>query len=189
MQILLDCDGILADFATAYLNVVEKVTGQKYTVDQLTNYDYLKALTEIDNVYVKSINDLIRQKEFCASISVYTSAKEGFELLKRYGEIIIVTSPMRDAPYWMYERSVWLQTHFGIGKENIIFTSRKECVQGDIFIDDSIDMYEKWKNVHPNKNALLWARPWNSSYECTNKINCWDELFRPESPLRDPVIC
>src|SRR5574338_196722 len=194
MRILLDCDGILADFATPYLELIEQLTGFQYNTENLTNVEFLKGL-DLECID-KDIRKLVYKKGYCRNIPVYEGAKKGVKMLQEIGEVVIVTSPMVGGPYWMFERAEWLNTHFGIKKENLIFATKKECVRGDIFVDDHPNMYEKWnkengpksmickyygsyETIPSNENgkAFMWERPWNKNAK-GEKISSWLEIIK-----------
>ncbi|NGY89268.1 hypothetical protein F6Y05_40585 [Bacillus megaterium] len=57
------------------------------------------------------------------------------------------------------DKRAWLKEHFNFAKEDIIFTSRKELVMGQILIDDKPATYEKFKML--NRNIILIDAPYN----------------------------
>lgn len=157
MRILLDCDGILADFHKMYLPVVYQFTGISLKKEDVHTFDVLKQIEKEE--YEKIIKSYIQSSQFCLNLPVLEGAKEAVKELQNLGEVVIVTSPMSTAN-WCYERTQWLQDHFDIPKSKIVFAKNKHYIQGDVFVDDCTENCEKWIKYNKGK-SLLWDRLWN----------------------------
>lgn len=177
-RVLLDCDGILADYCTACFNLIEHHTGEKHTHDEVVHWDLF---TILGKGHLKPLMKEVAAKSgWCLGFPVYDGAQSAVKRLEESCEVVIVTSPMT-TPYWSYERTVWLEQHFGIPKGRIVHTEGKQYVQGDVLIDDSEDNCFKWHAAHPSALTLLWDAPYNRevSLEGTGivRVRSWDEAF------------
>lgn len=97
---------------------------------------------------------------WCLGFPMYAGAKDFVKRLQELGEVVIVTSPMT-TPYWAYERTVWLEQHFGTPKARIVHTEGKHYVRGDVLIDDADENCFKWHAEYPQALTLLWDAPYN----------------------------
>lgn len=160
-RILLDCDGILADFCTACFNLIEQHTGVKHTHDEVTQFDLFAALGRSN--LKPLMKELSAQSGWCLGFPIYTGAQNFVRELEQIGEVVIVTSPMT-TPFWVYEREIWLNQHFSIPKQRIVSTEGKHYVDGDVFIDDSDVHCVKWSAEHPSSLTILWDAPYNRHF-------------------------
>lgn len=171
--LLLDCDGILADFHESYLKLIEYYTRQKFEKNKLYSWETLECLGlqdfKIKGVRLKDIlkSDIARS-DFCLNIPVYENTKSQVDKLKELFEVIVVTSPMHVCN-WVYQRTTWLEKNFNITKDKIIYASCKQYVKGDIFVDDSYQNCLKWSEMNPGKLCYLLSRNWNELEYKENK--------------------
>lgn len=175
-RILLDCDGVIADFCTACFDLIERHTGDRHTHDQVTHWDLFKV---VGKGHLKPLMKEEQTKSgWCINFPMYEGAQEGVRRLEAIGDVIIVTSPMT-APHWAYERTMWLDKHFGIPKARIVHAESKHFVKGDVLIDDADENCFKWRAEHPNALTLLWDAPYNRSVDLAGtkivRIKDWDE--------------
>lgn len=181
-DILLDCDGILSDFVTPALELVFNHTGDRHTVDEITQWDVFKAIGKKEHEHI--LDHAVCNGGFCASLPVMPGSQEAVEELRKLGDVYIVTSPY-DAPAWVYERTKWLGKHFGFTKKQVINASPKFMVMGDVLVDDSgsnlIDWSAKMKSKKIHGLPILWDRPWNADvshvdlrrvFDWNNAIEC-----------------
>lgn len=156
--VLLDCDGVLADFAGALLSWA----GPAFSRSQLTETDLIQSLGLEHRQ--EEFDAVASEPGFCESLPILEGAQDFVESLRSFtSEIIVVTSPYSAAKLWTFERLRWLEKHFAITKHDVIFAKRKELIRGDILIDDFP------KNVKPfaerGGHALLIDQPWNASFQ------------------------
>lgn len=158
--LLLDVDGILADFISPALAEITKLTGFVYHHDDITQWDIMECLGIPDDVS-KAAYDNMRREGFCAGIEPYAGTKEGVQLLQEVCDLYIVTSPL-GGPYWAHEREMWLWEHYRIPQKKIISTSAKYRCVGDAFVDDKTSNLEKWRAAHRKGCAVRWNAISNS---------------------------
>lgn len=185
MRILLDCDGILADFHKVYLPIVHRFTGILLKEEDVVMFNVLKQIEkEKDD---KDIKLHIQTTKACLNIPVIEGSKEAVKEIQKLGEVVIVTAPMNTAT-WCYERMQWLQDHFEIPKSKIVFAKNKHYISGDIFLDDSLDNCKKWNKYNKGK-TLLWDRSWNRKdreiKENIEVINNWKRVVEICKLMKD----
>jgi 5'-nucleotidase len=176
-RILLDCDGVLADFCSLCFDFIEKNTGKRFKHEDVTQWDVFKALgvSHLENDF----REYLAQGGMCSSINPFPEAIEAVKCLKNDYEVIMVTSPLHVSS-WVVERTEWLKKHFEFKKEDIIFATKKECVSGDFIIDDHVENCLAWKEQHNNGIALLWDAPYNqtklTNWSGVTRVHGWDEV-------------
>lgn len=158
--VLLDVDGVLADFCTPALKVAHKL-GAPTSVrsDTLDRYDME---SYIHHTKRKQWWSKVTARSFCAKLRPYPGAITAVSQLQNIADVVAVTAPMASS-HWAHERALWLRDHFGFHRENIISTAGKYWVGGDFLADDSLDHLRKWvfRWGQPNR-AFLIARPYNA---------------------------
>jgi 5'(3')-deoxyribonucleotidase len=176
--VLLDCDGVLADFVSAMLRVVYEVTGEAYRPEQVTEFDFCRALglgpTDAGNVMLA----ISGRRKFCARLVTYPGARDGVRRLREVADVYIVTSPWNSNETWTSEREWWLQHYFDIPHGRVIHASAKHLVRGDVFVDDKTSIVATWQRWNPDGLALRWNTPHNQRDPWDGRsTSSWDELI------------
>ena len=174
--VLLDCDGVLADFTSLALQFIENETGKLYKQEDIPHWEIFESLgyPELWSKFNLRAGDV----GFCSGIKPYRQAMAGVKKLRNDCEILIVTAPV-DALPWMYERAHWLEEHFDISRKKVIFAHEKQHVRGDMLVDDKPDNVFAWAKANPDGVAVLWAHPYNRSVtlpEGVIRTSNWKEL-------------
>ena len=178
LSIALDCDGVLGCFTTAALRVVEEVTGKRFVLADVTEYNFTRAigLSESEAVAVKKV--IGARRGFCASIPPYPHARQGVRRLRDLGEVFCVTHPWESNPWWRAERDSWLALHFGI--DVVHHANDKTGYEADVFVDDKSSHVRDWLSAWPGRTAVFWRTPHNTSESVpwgAHSIGSWDALY------------
>lgn len=153
--VLLDCDGVLANFVDHLRAELAKL-GHK--VSSPSQYDFLRGFGEEVGAAART---LLKDPDTWRLIPPYEEAQKGVEFLRSLNhEIVVVTSPWLSCRGWADTRREWLDKHFDVSHADLIVTSRKEQVHGDVFLDDRSDMVQEWQEKNPTGWALLMNRSW-----------------------------
>jgi 5'(3')-deoxyribonucleotidase len=159
MIVLLDCDGVLADFLSPALAALHACGGPALAHDELDRYS------------IESLLDTAEQRAawwsavtapgFCASLQPYAGARECVDDLRAMKhDVLCVTSPM-DSLTWAGERAAWLRDRFGFARNHIISTPGKQWVAGDFLADDNENHCDDWGARYLEASPILIARPYN----------------------------
>lgn len=161
-NILLDCDGVIADFTTEALKVINRKLGlkgkQRFNISHITQWDICDSVGHPE--LWPDVMKASSKKGFCLKIKAYPGSEAGVKLLQQHGTVFIVTSPL-SAPLWMSERTEWVKKNFGIEKSHVIHTEAKFLVQGTALIDDKFENIQSWVIANPKGLGLLWDMPYN----------------------------
>jgi len=180
--LLLDCDGVLANFIDATLSILNDEFGVKnYTHDDVKTWDMFDSFPDhkhlADDVY-----ELLKKRGGCYGIPPYPGAQNGVAKLEELVDIVIVTSPFNGGETWVHERERWLEMLFDISHKDVIHTGRKELIHGDILVDDKVEHVVAWQKAHPHGQAILWGQRYNEkgAYEGNphiKRVQGWNELL------------
>lgn len=195
-RVLLDCDGVLADFIGGALRIVNTMLGTGYVPTDVTEFDFTKSL----GLPARAAADVKRMigatHGFAASLAVLPGAVDGVRRLREVADVYVVTSPWNSNPTWMSEREAWLDRHFAIPHRQVIHTAAKHICVGDVLVDDKTETVDRWREWHPGGVAVQWSTlhnrrdPWDGQ-----STNDWsvliDELLpmagRPVGRAPDPA--
>lgn len=162
MRVLLDCDGVLADFCGSFLGLVNAKFGTSYRSEDVVDYDIAAALGWDRDRTEEAYSLIAEEPEFAARLDVLPGAIDGVRRLRDVAEIYIVTSPWWSHPTWVHDRNNWLYANFGIQAGRVIHTAAKELVVGDVLVDDKTSTCEAWRAAHhPRGVAVQWSTPHN----------------------------
>lgn len=165
MRILIDMDGVCADFISGLLKLYG--CDPIHTEKKKYSFDCFPYLNQCEQDFWKEH----ATKDFWAKLDKTPECDEIINTcvgLVGIKNVAICTSP----PWSPWARaqavegkSEWIMEHFPAIKKNVIFTSTKYfCASKDtILIDDADHNQEKF--VAAGGNCLLLPRPWNHNYE------------------------
>lgn len=161
-RILIDVDGVLADFVSAALKIGNKLSGKNVQLDEVTQWDLIEQhFPDCE----PEMYEAFMEPGFARNLDVYEWAQKGVEMMKTLGEVRIVTSPII-GPTFCYDRVKWLEEHFDLGYKDIIFAYDKSCIDGTILIDDKPSNISGWIEARERDSkhsflGVLWFQPWN----------------------------
>ena len=173
-EVLMDVDGLIANFIKLYLDALLEATGMHRKPEEITTWDTGDALglTKTQRAAVHS-RLVLPGRAF--SMEVYPDAVDAVKELSTFTDLYFVTSPF-PAPTWVYDREQWLQLHFGDLGKKVIHTKHKHKVQGHYLIDDKIDNILSWQDSQPGV-GILWDTPYNQEANLFRMKN-WNDLVK-----------
>lgn len=153
--LVLDVDGVLADFTGATLKFLERNYGI-YHDEPLRLWDFMETPTL--KPYRKVCKGHWATPGFAAALEPYPGVVEIVAELRRWADIRFATSPMGSNPTWIAERNAWLVQYFGARGEgvDITHTTKKSDVPGHVFVDDKPDNVIEYQRTVPA--ALVYLR-------------------------------
>jgi 5'(3')-deoxyribonucleotidase len=151
-RILLDCDGVLADFVTGTL----KAHNRSEKHDDVGYWDYY-----LDwGMTAEEFWAPTKGWEFWNDLPKYPWADYLYQSLSDLGKVIIVTSPS-DCPFASAGKTMWLQRNFGIRAKDIFIGGQKDAMAlpTSVLVDDypkNIEAFAK-----EGGKTVLFPQPWN----------------------------
>lgn len=148
LPILVDCDGVLADFATPALDIIRKLGGPRLKPSEITAWDMGSLLSDErdeDGCSPRaSFHASIGQYGWCSALKPFPDAADVIEELRRIGNVVCVTAPFEHSDTWPSERLRWLKKHFGFDKKHVVQTNNKVWVPGQALADDGVHNLQDW---------------------------------------------
>jgi len=172
--ILVDQDGVLADFEGEFLRRWQK----KYPDLPYVPYEQRSSFYLYDD-YPKElrrqIEDIYFARGFFGSLPPIDGALEAIKAMKKEGYIVkICTSPLTGNKDCLTEKHNWIEKH--LGKEwirDLIISSDKTLVYGDYLIDDKPDIHG---TLVPSWEHIVFDTPYNRSVNNgKRRINNWHQ--------------
>lgn len=166
-HVLLDVDGVLANFIGRVCEIASSITGRAHKPEDIKQFSFAAELG-LTPEQKREVHGFIEKTGFWRNLEPYPEAIEGVRLLRamRDVEITIVTSPWNSCRTWLHEREEWLKQHFDIHHGDVIPTSKKHMVCGKILVDDKTETLHKWRKVWGG-GAVQWQTP-------HNRFDAWD---------------
>jgi len=181
LNFLCDVDGVLADFLGSVCEGLTELGYPDIRRERVTQWDIADCL----DVPTSVIYNLAGREGFCEGLDVLPGAVALIQMLREHGKVYFATSPIWSARTWMYERTRWLKEHFDAKPGEVLHTSAKELVRGDMLIDDKPQTVERWalaQGREPHKNyGVVWNQPYNATYTITPRLGVvraqtWDDV-------------
>ena len=189
-RLLLDVDGVIADFPQLFLNAAEAVLDRKFdvTTKDITDWEMADTL-KLGKKDRERVYRFIDRPNMAYMMNDYPGSVEAVKRLYKMATVVFVTTPFATNPTWTFDRDRWLVERFGkeLGRR-VIHTSLKYMVSGDVFVDDKPANVDKWRESHPAGIALLWDQPYNQKSKLPRAFNWRDvenmlKASRGQSPL------
>jgi hypothetical protein len=172
MHILMDVDGVVADFAGAYLHTLWKHYNIKATPEQLIGTCFATALGFPEGME-RAMFEHMQRDRASSSMMPYPAALTHVIRIRDAGHTItFVTNAMCLPPFagdypmlWGEDRANWLVRMFDVGRGDIVFTGAKHLIRGDMLVEDWSKNAKAWLHENPGAKAWLVTRPWNRHTE------------------------
>ena len=180
MDILIDCDDVLADLTLAVRGIIRDIKPELFEgfegSDPLwdgRNWDYFSYSR------IKEISDKIWERMgesgFWSSLEETETARELLNIARGFGRIVICTSLVASDNY-VFERMRWLGEHFGIGRHEIVITAEKYlCLGGDVLIDDRPENVIHWSYRKllngMTQLPILWTYSGRGRYDYVDRFS------------------
>ena len=160
MRILVDMDGVLADFESEFLKRWRERHPDKYYIP----------LEERTTMYVKDqypdelkplVVEIVLEQGFFRDIVPVNGGREAlFEMEKMGLEVFICTSPLAAYQNCVLEKFEWVDRELGPQwVKRIVLTKDKTLVKGDYLIDDKPEI--KGVESMPDWEHILYDCPYN----------------------------
>ncbi|MGM5630927.1 5'(3')-deoxyribonucleotidase [Apibacter raozihei] len=164
-QILVDMDGVLADFYTQFLKKESEQSGTLIELSTLSGKPESEAFP--------NFNSIIRSEGFFRTAPLIEGSVEGLNYLNDKYKVLIVSSAT-EFPNSLKEKLDWLAEFFPfISWKQVVLCGNKDCVRGDIMIDDhpkNLDFFEGDKIIFSQPHNIFIK---NDDYI---RVNNWNQI-------------
>ena len=179
MTILVDMDDTIEQLLKEWVRTVNEKFGRSVTVDDVKSWNVAEAYPGLswEDVYMVTV-----EPGFWGRVEPIPGAAEGLKtLMDRGHDVMIVTATyyesvpekMRDLLFKYFPFISWNQ---------VIVTTRKQLIKGDILIDDGVHNLEGGGYA-----KILVTAPNNREYDAEAngmiRVNNWDEILKAVEEL------
>jgi len=172
MKILVDMDGVLADFDDGFLKTWQNLHADKpfIPIDQRTTF-------YVVDQYPEELKDLIRQTiaapNFFGSLPPLPGSVEALTGMRAMGhDVYICTSAISAFRSCVVEKFEWVEAHLGTDwVKSLIFAKDRTMLRGDVLIDDR-PAYEG--GFVPSWEHVIFDRPYNREVVGKRRLT-WDD--------------
>ena len=182
IKIALDYDGILFDSIRTYLDLFNEYTGEKYTLNDLTDWDLHKVLPEkysklIDNLWFdpelwNRVQPLSDSQQFVKRL-IDNPNIEVFVATDTHPKLVDIKTKLLNKEY------PYIDT-----RNNLFICKQKQMLDIDLLFDDKVD------NLLGGKyHKALMSYPCNKSFNCQKngivRVNDWNEFYNEVMRILD----
>jgi 5'(3')-deoxyribonucleotidase len=178
--VLLDIDGVAANFIEGSLPVVHEITGRLHVHDDVNQWEISDALNMTPDEKV-AYYARVAAAGWCRSLPAYEGAREGVARIREFADVHPLTAHFFTAPTWVHEREAWILEHLDIPARDIIHTHSKHRVAGDVLVEDKPATIVKWLEHHPQGVGVLMRRPYNEGADLpddSTRVRDWPQLVK-----------
>ncbi len=150
--ILVDMDGVLADFDFQFIKIWRERYPGRFQLDQ-DNRTSSRISDDFPSDLRKDVREIYTTPGFYRSLPEIPGAIKAINDMAQFGiDVWICTSPLLEYENCVLEKYQWIDYHLGKPwTERIILTRNKILVRGDVLIDDCPDISDRdsasWEQI------------------------------------------
>jgi len=172
MKILLDMDGVLADFNLGFYQQWRTLyPNLPYLEPHEQNHRYVTVSYQeaFGQEIAERAVDLIKSRHFFTNLPEIPDAVEAVNSLLESGNDVFVCMGFTEGfPHLITEKTQWILTHLGERwKDRIIFSNDKHLIEAEILVDDNpnveqgswkLILYSQSHNLNSDKPSIVsWS--------------------------------
>ena len=173
LTILVDVDNVLENLNEAWVAAVNEKYGTTVSPEDIASWDIERYFEGLSRTQVFSP---LHDKDFWGKLKPIDNAPTYLkQLIDDSHQVILVTSSHPDTIGYKYR---FITKHFPyISFKDIIFTSKKQMVFGDVMIDDAPHNLEGGKYI-----GVLMNSPHNRRYDADSngfiRVDNWEQIYK-----------
>lgn len=162
-EILLDCDGVLADFLSSALEKLNAKLGRTITLSEYAKLNTWH-IYDVYGITTAQFWDIIEEGHcLWNNIKPFPWAKELVKYCEQFGRVTIATTPSF-SPECAAQKTAWLRDNLGILNDAVMIGGRKELMgkPGNFLIDDNTTNVEKF--IEAGGDGVIVPSNWNTLF-------------------------
>ena len=173
LTILVDMDDTIEDLLSAWVSYLNTKHGTSIKKDDVTQWDISKSFPTLSR---EQVYEPLYLDSFWLSVEPIDGAAEILQKLKADGhQVLIVTTSSYETMHTKMEEVLFKYFPF-ISWNDVIVTSRKQLVNGDVLVDDGVHNLEGGEYF-----KILMDAPHNRSYSAESngmmRVYNWGEAY------------
>ena len=175
MTILIDLDSTITNFGEVLLRTLNRQYKTNHSYDEITSWNWFDETFE--NPW-----ECTRYAKFWDEVEPNVGAVTCISKLVTYKRIVYIVTASHFTPSLGYKikRTLSWFNPIIINEDNIIVTSQKNQIKGDVLIDDGLHNLYKFDGI-----GIVYNQPWNRDNNQFIRIHDWGEAIKT---LDDLVI-
>lgn len=177
MILLIDMDGVIADFEQGFFNQWRNKHPDKISIPVEQRNTFF-IIDQYPFEYRGYIQDIFYSAGFFRSLPMIPGSREALnEMIGAGIQVFICTSPFEQYKNCVLEKFEWIEMNFGSEWiKRIVLTYDKTIVKGDFLIDDM----PKIKGIrNPTWEQILYDTPYNRTVRAVKRLTWknWKTVF------------
>lgn len=158
LTVLIDLDGIVVDLLSEWLKAYNAEYGDSLTKDDVKSWDMHENVKKECGFKIYNFIDI---DECYTDLPPLPGAVEGIRAIREMGHDPVIVSASSKNPLSAARKIAWCAKYLKMKRKDVIISSRKELVAGDILIDDSPVNIAAYKTRWPRTPVATIAYPYN----------------------------
>lgn len=159
MRILVDMDGVVADFDKALWDAAAERGWELSINDRSEQRHYYMSEHFVQKWQIKSMLRLIERTNFFKHLPEVPGAVDGVNALVAAGhDVWFCTKPLEANPHCRDDKAYWIRKRWPELESKLIITPNKSLIRGDILLDDAIN--PDWA-AEAEWAPVLFRQPYN----------------------------
>ena len=179
MKVLVDMDGVLANFEKKFLENYMNTYPNEFSIPLDKRINHFSIIEAYPLHLREKVESIYTSKGFFESLEPIEGAIEAIQEMKALKiQVAFCTAPLSQYEHCVSEKYKWIEKHFGFDwTKRIIMTKDKTIVRGDYLIDDR--PYIKGL-FEPEWKHLLFEQTYNQHINHIEKVNWsnWKSVLR-----------
>lgn len=167
MTILIDLDSTITNFGKVLLRTLNHQYKTNHSYDEITSWDWFDKTFE--NPW-----ECTRYAKFWDEVEPNIGAVTCISDLVTSGHVVYIVTASHFSPALGYKikRTLSWFSPIIINEDNIIITSQKSQIKGDVLIDDGLhNLYEFFDGI-----GIVYNQPWNRGNRQFRRVHDWFEV-------------
>lgn len=157
--ILIDLDSICADIMTPWLAEYNRRYDDTLKMEQVTNWDFHNVCKPECGT---KLYDILHIPHFFEDLQPLPGAQASVAALRSAGHDVMILTAGGDIEDAATQKMRWCKRWLDMSPKQVMVTSRKELVRGDIIVDDSPKQIQNYRKAWPSAYIFGIRYPYNA---------------------------